>query len=193
MDELEKFLEKLKDSVLAGYAYHQTWFALMGDGKAWSHYLHVMNKGTRSDFFQVIKSGLYKLMFVEAGCIFDTDGRTASIRNLKLHLSDINRSDLVSEIDRVLAPHCEVAKKMVAIRTRLIAHKDTKAESISLHEKYGLTPNEIKHVYSDLGVLMNTLHSNLFGKTSFVFCPTGTERFENSLLEILDSLSKNKP
>jgi len=191
MDKLDCLFRRISDSIEAGTAFYQIWFTLRGQGKALPEYYNDMNEFRYVDFFHAINSGTYRLMFIELGCLFDTDPRAASIRNLKSELVKIGRQDLVSHIDKQLSPYTDMVKNILTIRSKLIAHKELGASSEVIHSKYGIKPDMIKDLLKICCLLINDIHEKLFGKNG-VFCAAETERFENATFKLLSVLRKGR-
>ncbi|MFO7666191.1 MAG: hypothetical protein R6V76_06200 [Desulfobacterales bacterium] len=143
------------------------------------------------DFFHAINAGNYRLMFIELGCFFDTDPRAASIRNLKSKLIEIERQDLSLYIDNQLSPYSDMVKKIITIRSKLIAHRELGVFSEDVHSKNNITPNNIKDLLKVCCLLINNLRENLFGKNG-VFCAAETKRFETATFNLLSVLRKGR-
>ncbi len=191
MNDLEHLLRRISDSIESGTAFYQIWFTLRGKGKALPEYYDDMDDYRYVDFFHAINAGTYRLMFIELGCLFDTDSRAASIRNLKSKLIEINRKDLVSYIDNQLSPYSDMVKKIITIRSKLIAHKELGAFSEDVHSKNGIIPNKINDLLKVCCLLINDLHEKLFGKNG-VFCAAETERFEEATFKLLSVLRQGR-
>ena len=191
MNELEHLLRRISDSIEAGTAFYQIWFTLRGEGKALLEYLNDMNDSKYVDFFLAISPGTYRMMFIELGCLFDPDPRSASIRNLKSKLDEIGRGDLVIYIDKKLSPYTEMVKNILTIRSKLIAHKEQGVFSEDIHSKYGIIPNKIQDLLRVCCLIINDLHEELFRKNG-VFCAAETERFENATFKLLSVLRKGR-
>lgn len=191
MNDLDHLLKRISDSIEAGTAFYQIWFTLRGKGKALPEYFDDMNDYRYVDFFHAINAGTYRLMFIELGCLFDTDPRAASINNLKLKLIELNRQDLVSYIDCQLSSYSDMVKSIITIRSKLIAHKDLGAFSKSVYSKNGVIPDRIKDLLKVCCLLMNDLHEKLFGGSG-VFCADETVRFEKATLKLLSVLRQGR-
>ena len=191
MNELEHLFRRISDSIEAGTAFYQIWFTLRGEGKALPEYFNDMNDHRYVDFFHAINSGTYRLMFIELGCLFDTDSRAASIRNLKSKLAEIDRQDLVLYIDKQLSPYIDMVKNILTIRSKLIAHKELGVFSEDIHSKYGIIPDMVKDLLRVCCLLINDLHEKLFKKNG-VFCAAETERFENATFKLLSVLREGR-
>ena len=191
MNDLEHLLRRISDSIESGTAFYQIWFTLRGEGKALPEYLDDMNDTRYVDFFHAINPGTYRLMFIELGCLFDPDPRSASIRNLKSKLAEIGRNDLVMNIDNQLSSYTEMVKNILIIRSKLIAHKELGAFSEDIHFKYGIIPNKVNDLLKVCCQIINDLHEELFRKDG-VFCAAETLRFENATFRLLSVLREGR-
>lgn len=191
MNDLEHLLRRISDSIEAGTAFYQIWFTLRGKGKALPDFFNDMNDDRYVDFFCAINPGTYMLMLIELGCLFDSDPRSASIRNLKSKLAEIGRNDLVMNIDNRLSPYTEMVKNILIIRSKLIAHKELGVFSEDIHSKSGIIPDTIKDLLTVCCLLINDLHEKLFRQNG-VFCAAETERFENATFKLLSVLREGR-
>jgi hypothetical protein len=186
MDELRKLLERIADSINAAQAHYQIWFTLRGQGKALPEYYDDMDDYRYVDFFHASNAGHYKLMFIELGCLFDTDTRAASMRNLKTKLAHAGLDELVSKIDITLKDYRQLVSNILTIRSTLIAHKEIDALSDEVHTKNGIIPNEVGKLIGVCCSLVNELNEKLFHDQQPL---TGeTDRFERATFELLEVL-----
>lgn len=192
MDDLEELLWRIGHTVMVAYAHYETWFTLRGKGKALPKYYEDMNDHRYVDFFYAVNSGNYKLIFIELGCLFDTDDRSASIRNLKVELNKIGRNDLVQHIEQRLGAFEKLVSNVLTIRSKLMAHKEIGASSEEVHKKYGVVPNDIKSLIEECCSLINEVHDEVMGKSHTLLCATTTQRFEKATFNLLDVLRKGR-
>ena len=190
MDEIKKLLKRIADSVNAAQAHYQIWFTLRGQGEALPEYYDDMDDYRYVDFFHASNAGHYKLMFIELGCLFDTDTRAASMRNLKTKLAHAGLDELVSKINITLKDYRQLVSNILTIRSTLIAHKEIDALSGEVHTKNGIIPNEVGKLIGGCCVLINELNEKLFHDHQPL---TGeTDRFERATFELLEVLRKGR-
>jgi hypothetical protein len=191
MEELKTLLIRMSDSANAAQAYYQIWFTLRGQGKAIPEYYDDMNDYRYVDFFHAINSGNYKLIFLELGCIFDSDTRTASFRNLKTALAAEGHNDIVNDINCALAPFSALVASAITIRAKLIAHKEIGAFSTEVHQSNSVIPNEIGNLINVSCNLINDINIRLFGTRSCLLATT-TDRFERATFQMLEVLRRGR-
>ena len=192
MDDLEELLKRIGQSVTAAYAHYEMWFTLRGEGKALVDHYSEMNDHRYVDFFHAVNSGSYKLIFIELGCLFDTDDRSASIRNLKVKLAKLGRSDLVQRIDQRLEGYGGLVSNILTIRSKLMAHKEVGASSEAVHKKYGVVPNDIKALIEECCGTINEVREQATGSNQPAHCATTTGRFEDATFGLLNVLRNGR-
>lgn len=188
MDNTQHLLQRVADSVAAANAHYEIWFTLRGQGKALPDYHKDMNDHRYVDFFHAINSGTYKLIFIELGCLFDTDDRSASIRNLKSKLEELGRMDLVAIIEHQLEGFGPLVSNILTIRSKLMAHKELGALSTEVHKENGVAPNDIGTLIQRCCAALNEINEQLYGNSGALLCSTGTLRFEKAVFELLNVL-----
>ena len=191
MKEVENLLARIIDSANAAQAHYQIWFTLRGHGKALPDYYNDMNDYRYVDFFNASNSGNYKLMFLELGCMFDPDSRTASFRNLKTALESHGRSDLVALINDRLSPFSDLVSNALTIRSKLIAHKELGVSSEEVHQANGVVPNEIGKLLATSCELVNHIDASLFGDNG-IRRASLTDRFEKATFSLLKVLRNGR-
>jgi hypothetical protein len=192
MDELEHILGRVSDSIAAAQAYYQIWFTLRGENKALPDYYKDMNDYRYVDFFHAINAGTYKLMFIEFGCLFDTDDRSTSIRSLKEKLNEINRKDLSSYIEKELTGYEKLVSNLITIRSKLMAHKEIGAFSEDVHKENGVVPNEIGKLINTCASLINHIDEEVYGSNGYLLCSASTLRYERATFSMLKVLKKGR-
>jgi hypothetical protein len=190
MENLKALLKRVSDSANAAQAHYQIWFALRGEGKALPSYYDVMNDYRYVDFFHAINSGNYKLMYIELGCLFDSDSRSASIRNLKIELENSGLNNLVEKINITLSKYSELVSKIITIRSKLIAHKEIGVTSTELHAKHGIIPDKIGELIKDCCFLINEIHDEITGENSLI--AGVTDRFDRATFGLLEVLKNGR-
>ncbi|MES3007564.1 MAG: hypothetical protein V4751_07325 [Pseudomonadota bacterium] len=190
MTDLQKLLRRIADSLNAAQAHYQIWFTLRGDGKALPDYYDEMDDYRYVDFFEASNAGHYKLMYIELGCLFDSDTRAASIRNLKEKLKKLGRSDLVSKIENELAPFTQLVSNIIVIRGKLIAHKEIGADSKDVHAAFSVVPDRICDLIGKSCTLIDSIHKELFGQSESIAFET--DRFEKATFELLNVLRRGR-
>ena len=190
MDEIRKLLKRIADSVNAAQAHYQIWFTLRGKGKALPEYYDDMDDYRYVDFFHASNTGHYKLMIIELGCLFDSDIRSASMRNLKTKLDDAGQDELVSKIDIALKDYKRLVSNILTIRSKLIAHKEIGALSEEVHTKNGIIPNEVGKLIGVCCALINELNKKIFHDQQSL--TGGIDRFERATIELLEALRRGR-
>lgn len=183
--ELEECFRDVRNSANAAMAYYQIWFTLRGEGKAIDTYLDVMNDTSYFDFFHAANIGNYKLMFIEAGCLFDSDPRSKSIKTFKQLLTKNNLTTLENLLDERLSPYKELVSNIKTIRSKLIAHKDSEVEEKSLYKKHGIKPDDIKELLNTTADTLSEIEHELFGFSSST---SSTDRWEEATFNLLKAL-----
>jgi len=190
MDGIRKLLKRIADSVNAAQAHYQIWFTLRGQGKALPEYYDDMDDFRYVDFFHASNAGHYKLMYIELGCLFDSDTRAASMRNLKVKLAHAGLDELVNKISIALKDYEQLVSNILTIRSRLIAHKEIDVLSEEVHAKNGIIPNEVGKLIGICCALINELNEKLFHDQQPLACET--YRFEQATFELLEVLRKGR-
>ena len=189
--ELRKCFNNVRDSVNAALAHHQIWFTLRGDGNAIDEYLDDMNDVRYADFFHAVSVAHYKLMFIEIGCIFDSDNRTDRFRKLKELLVSNGLPGLSKKFNDNLVSYGTLVSNILTVRSRLIAHKETGIERSKIYQKHGIKPDEIKALLNILAVLMEELEKHLNDNSSCT--STGpTDRWEKATYGLLKVLRRGR-
>lgn len=189
--EFEDCFENVKDSVNAALGHYQIWFTLRGKGKAIDEYLNDMNDYRYVDFFRAANIAHYKLMFIETGCIFDTDDRTDGFRKLRELMGSNGLQDLSKKFGDCLKPYQDLVSNILTVRSKLIAHKETGVEPSELYKKHGIKPDDIKELLHTLAELMHELESCLNNGASWSTVGT-TDRWENATFGLLEVLRKGR-
>ena len=189
--EFQECFENVKDSVNAALGHYQIWFTLRGKGKAIDEYLNDMNDYRYVDFFRAANIAHYKLMFIETGCIFDTDDRTDRFRKLSELMDSNGFQDLSKKFGDSLKPYQNLVSNILTIRSKLIAHKETGVEPPDLYQKHGIKPDDIKDLLHTLAELMRELESRLNNGASWSTVGT-TDRWENATFGLLEVLQKGR-
>lgn len=191
MEEISALLRRLADTANAAQAHYQIWFTLRGHGKALPAYYQDMNDFRYVDFFHASNAGHYKLMFLELGCLFDSDSRAASFRNLKNTLATKGHNELVAHIDDILQPFSDLVSNALTIRSRLIAHRELSAASEAVHQENTVVPNDVGKLLSQCCTLINEIDAQIFGDTGYRIATT-TDRFERATFGLLEVIRNGR-
>jgi len=189
--ELNECFDNVKDSVNAALGHYQIWFTLRGKGKAIDEYYDDMNDYRYVDFFRASNAAHYKLMFIDAGCIFDTDDRTDRFRRLRELMNESGLCELSNRFGDRLVPYRALVSNILTVRSRLIAHKESGVEPSGLYKKHGIKPNDIKELLACLAGLMNELEGELNNGASWSTVGP-TERWEKATYGLLEVLRKGR-
>ncbi|TQV65681.1 hypothetical protein FKG94_28310 [Exilibacterium tricleocarpae] len=189
--ELKSCFDRVVASHTAATAHYQIWFTLRGKGKALETYYGDMNDRRYVDFFHAANSGNYKLMFIEAASLFDSDERAASIRKLKQLLSREGFGCISNEFDEKLRQYFNLVSNIKIIRSKIIAHKDIDTNPEDLYKKYGIIPNDIRDLLDVCGGLLQKAERAIANNYSGSFVCT-TNRFERATYSILEALHNGR-
>ena len=190
-DKFKSSFDALKDSVNGANGHYQVWFTLRGKGKALDKYYHDMNESAYVDFFKAINIANYKMMFVEIGCIFDTNDKSHRFRDFKNLLKQQGHNDLVKIADEKIGPYSELVSNLLTIRSKLIAHKEKAISPQELHKKHGIKPDDIGSLLSDLAGFMCEVEQVINGGASWSSIGP-TDRWEQATWNMLKVLSKGR-
>ncbi|WP_299599676.1 hypothetical protein [uncultured Microbulbifer sp.] len=189
--ELQECFANVKDSVNAALGHYQIWFTLRGKGKAIDEYLSVMNDYRYVDFFHAANIAHYKLMFIETGCIFDTDDRADRCMRLKELMIENGFRELAAKFDTNLKPFRKLVSNILTVRSKLIAHKESNVEPADLYGKHGIKPDDIKALLNELSELMGNLESLMNNGASWSSVGP-TDRWENATYGLLEVLREGR-
>lgn len=192
MDDFRHLLDRVGDSVVAAQANYQIWYTLRVQGQALPEYYDDMNDYRYVDFFHVISTGAYKLMFIELGCLFDSDERSASMENLRKQLVQIGREDLAAKIQKSLRPFNKLVSNIITIRSKLMAHKELGACSEAIHSKFGVVPNQVGTLIMLCCSLLNEVNTEINNEFSTLLCSADTQRFEQATFNLLRTLRSGR-
>lgn len=191
--ELSKCFGNVKDSANAAQAHYQVWFALRGDGKALKKHFDDMNDYRYVEFFRVSNIGNYKMMFIEAACLFDSDPKTDSLRKLKALLKQSGFPELVTDCESALKPYARIVSNLKTVRSRIIAHKESAVDPKDLYRKHGIKPNHIRDLLNATVKVLQRVEHKLNSDESFSSIGP-TDRWERAtfgLLEVLQSARRS--
>jgi hypothetical protein len=190
-EELTECFKHVRDSLNSAIAHYQVWFTLRGEGKALENYLNDMNDYRYVDFFHAANSGNYKLLFIEAACLFDSDDRTQSIRNLKVLLNKNGLSHISDKFENSLKPYAKLVSNIRTIRSRIIAHKEVGVDPSELYKKHGIKPDDIRDLLNITADLLRDLEANLTNNSS---CNSvgPTDRWERATFNLLEALKTER-
>ena len=190
-EDLTECFKHVRDSLNSAMAHYQIWFTLRGEGKAIKNYLNDMSDYRYVDFFHAANSGNYKLMFIETACLFDSDDRTQSIRNLKSLMNKYGLSNIADKFENMLKPYAELVSNIKTIRSRVIAHKEADVDPSELYKKHGIKPDDIKDLLNLTAELLRELESNLTNNSSS-HSVGATDRWERATFNLLKSLKAGR-
>lgn len=155
-----------------------------------SHY-DDMNDSRYVDFFHAANSGNYKLMFIEAASLFDSDKRAASIRNLKDLLLQEGLISNTKNFDESLGCYSDLVSNIRAVRSKIIAHKDIDIDPANLYQKHGIRPDDISGLLRKCGELLQEIEKIINGNSSGSYVCT-TNRFERATFAMLETLKNGR-
>jgi hypothetical protein len=194
MDKLKNILMKTAKNVVSAQSAYQIWLFLKGEGGALPDYHLTMNDLNYVDFFHVTSEGMFKLIFVELGCLFDkeSENRASSMYQLKKSLVDLGRSDLKDKIESELKKYSNLVKAIKTARSQLIAHNELDKTPRIVFEKNIIVPDEIDLLIKTICDLINHIDKELYGNTGILLCSSETKRYKNASLNLLATLKKGR-
>lgn len=137
-----EILQHLIDETNVARAHYQVWWALRN--LALPEFYDTMNDHRYVRFFHASNSGHYKLIFVALGKIYDSDTRSAGIRELKTALRADMHASVAEKLDADLSAATSQVSRLLTIRNRTVLHNE---HSILREQVYqldgGIKANEI--------------------------------------------------
>lgn len=190
-DEFESSFKALRDSVNGANGHYQVWFTLRGKSKALDAHYDDMNEPDYVDFFKAVNIANYKMMFVEIGCIFDTDDKSHRFRDLKELLEQEGCSELVELAKERIGPYSDLVSNLLTIRSKIVAHKEKAVSPQELYKKHGIKPDDIGSLLNDLAGFMHEVEQVLNGGASWSSIAP-TDRWERATWNMLSVLRKGR-
>src|SRR5690606_15741498 len=135
--------------------------------------------------------GNYKMMFIEAACLFDSGPKTDSIRKLKVLLRANGFPELVESLENALEPYAKLVSNLKTIRSRIIAHKESAVEPKDLDKKHGIKPNQMRDLLSDTVQVLQRVERKLNNDESFSSVGP-TDRWERATFGLLEVLQRGR-
>lgn len=191
MRDLKELVDRVAQSAHAGNAHFNIWFTLCGADKALPKHYEDMNDPRYREFFRASGAGHYKLIFIELGCLFDSDTRAASFRALRAALIESDFSQEAERIQSVLAGYESMIPKILTIRSKLIAHKEIGANSEAVHGQNGVTPSQIGALLAASCDLINEVVDCLYDR-GFVPNADASNRLQKQTLALLQVLNRGR-
>lgn len=151
----------MADATNAARASFQIWKALRSSDEKSRRLRIQLNDPKFVEFFHAAISAHYKIVFLEIGCLFDSDHRSASVRSLKRHLKSAQLKHLIELVDDKLTDKAKVVEGVLLIRSRLIAHRDITAESTEIHTSAEISPDMLESLIEDVSFLINHVSDQL--------------------------------
>lgn len=149
----EKILRDLLESIIAAKAHYQTWWVLANEARP--KFVPAMNQFV--DLFITTQDAHFNSMIMNLAHLFDK-GRDKStlINYLRLDKSSYTSVDfknLEDEINKLT----ELAKSILTIRHKAVAHKDQKLNEIEVFKGADITPNQIRDLIFSCANLVDDL------------------------------------
>lgn len=188
LEETKKLINCMIDSVNMARASYELWFTLTED-QGRPEYDEEMND--HYDFFNTIKKGHFRMMFIAISCLFDENGRTANIKKLKKLLRVCRHDRLIQNIDNKLDPHKNLVKDIRAIRHKVIAHIQIDEFCSAVFDKRDISPNKVGELLEDCCILIKEIDNELSEKQgiSNIIRPG---RMKESTLRLLNDVKKGR-
>jgi len=187
--DLQECFSEVRNSVNAAMGHYQIWFTLKS--KAIEEHYNDMNDYRYVDFFFAANLAHYNSMFIEIGCIFDTDTQTNRIRRLKKAMEDNGLSDLSKEFESKLSPFNGLVSNILTVRSKLIAHKESGVDPSELYAKHGIKPNSIRDLLNIIAELMYELEQLLNGGQNYSNIGV-TDRWEKATYNLLNVIRNGR-
>ena len=182
MNELEEIIRRMADALNAARASFQVWKSLRSSEPRSKRLRCQLNVPGFVDFIHAANSAHYKIIFLELGCLFDSDPRSASIRRLKEELELAHLQHLVQLVDDKLSSRSEIVKGIHLIRSRLIAHRDVGAQSDEIHKQAKIAPDMLDTLIKELTELLNEIAKELKVQPNPIV--SITDRFADATYEL---------
>lgn len=185
MASAKEIVAHLVEEANSARAHYQVWWALRK--LALPDFYDTMNDHSYVLFFHASNSGHYKLIFVALGKIYDSDTRSAGIRELKAALRTEGHAAVVDKLERDLSAATAHVQRIVTIRNRTVLHNE---QDISRKEVYelggGITPNEIWDVIEATSHAINSVADTL----GYSFRVSVDSPYERATLAMLERLRR---
>jgi hypothetical protein len=183
MTSATEILDHIIEETNAARAHYQTWWALRN--LALPDFYDTMNDDSYVQFFHASNAGHYKLIFVAIGKIYDSDTRSAGIRELKSALRAERHGAIADKLEADLAAATTQVSRILTIRNRSVLHNE---HSISRKQVYelggGITANEIRDAIDSTTNAINAVATAL-GHSSRVSVGKAHEEATLTMLERL--------
>ena len=180
-----QILQHLIDETNAVRAHYQVWWALRN--LALPDFYDTMKDVRYVQFFHASNSGHYKLVFVALGKIYDSDTRSAGIRELKAALRAEGHSSVADKLEADLASATSLVARLLTIRNRTVLHNEL---SISREQVYqfggGIKANEIRDLIETTTYAINSV-ADALGYSSRV---SAGRPYESATLAMLERLHR---
>ena len=177
-------LARVSEDASAATVYFHTWWALRN--LAVPEYLSTMNNTAYIDFFHASNSGFLKLTFISLAKLFDSDDRALGIRGLRRVLEASGYSREAKAIEQRFAPHTDLVTRVLGTRSRSVAHNEAAISRDQVYETYGVTPDEIRDLVSEVRNTVNEL-SQAIGSLNSI---SEGARSERAVLAMLEQLKR---
>ncbi|NOH33475.1 hypothetical protein [Vibrio chagasii] len=141
--ETEKILNDLKLSIDEAARHREIWWEL-GVSENRKRFLKEFESEEYNYYLHASYEAHGLVMLLALGRIFDNDSRASSIRSLKDNLKANGHNRIVDTISRSLRSYSTSVQKVLDIRSKIIAHTDTRHDDKSVLRDNSLSPDEIK-------------------------------------------------
>ena len=131
------------------------------------------------------------IMFIEAVCLFDPDGRAPSFCKLKKFLTALDRDLDVRSIDTALAPYLELIDNVRNVRNKGAAHHDIGWSEQRLFEEYAIVPDDMGHLLDCCNGLIKRQFSGLI-PAGVAYPVARRGRFEDASHALLDAIGNGR-
>lgn len=185
--DLWRTFGEVRDTLVNSMGHYQIWFTLRGSGKALENYYSDMNDYRYVDFFLASNTAHFNMMFIEIACLFDNSNDSYSIRNLKKLLRQEGLNDLANKFENHLTPYRELVSSIKTIRSKLVAHKNTRINEKELFDRHHVVPDRIKALLNELALLMEELEGVISGDSS-THSVGVTKKWEQATFNLLEVL-----
>lgn len=176
----EKILQDLLESIIVAKAHYQTWWALANEARP--KFIPIMNQFV--DFFITTQDAHFNSMIMNLAHLFDTRRDASTLINYlkseKSNYTSVEFKNLKDEINKLT----ELAKPILEIRHKTVAHKDQNLNEIKVFQSASITPNQIRDLIFSCANLVNDLRQRK-GWPNGVF---ESQRFTESTLNVIQCL-----
>lgn len=153
-------LSDIEMSINEASSHYEIWWAL-GFSENREKYRDVFEHADFNYFLHTSYVANEIAMFMALSRTFDSCDKSSRMRELKVQLNEAGIDHLAKDIDEALLPHQSIVKKVLDIRSQLIAHTQMDQTDSSVLKRNGITPKEIKELIETAKAVLMKVSSTL--------------------------------